>query len=150
MAAAIIPASAAVDVAARLKLSNADRAALGALLAPPSITPRTPSVEIDAALYNEGAPVMRNRALLAWSAQPGLGDPIPQSAWLALIGRIDHWAHRPLPVGGEDVLRAGIAAGPEVGRMLKALTDWWIIGGFSASRADALAELDRRAAGSKR
>ncbi len=144
--AVLIPAAAAGDVADRLKLSNADKGALAALVGSPTVTPRTPSVDIDAALYGHGTILMRERALLAWAAQPSLGTPLSQSAWLALIARIGLWTHRPLPLGGEDVLKAGVVPGPEVGRMLKGLTEWWILGGFAASRAEALAELARRAA----
>ena len=42
------------------------------------------------------------------------------------------------------MLALGLSPGPEVGTLLAAMTDWWIAGGFTASRVAALAELQQR------
>ena len=45
-----------------------------------------------------------------------------------------------LPLDGRDLQRAlGLEAGPEVGRMLAVLEDWWIAGDFRPGRAELLA-----------
>jgi len=53
------------------------------------------------------------------------------------------WIPHPLPVNGADVMARGIAAGPAVGRILAAMTEWWISAAFVPTRAEALAELAR-------
>ncbi|MDX1542010.1 MAG: hypothetical protein R3349_11470, partial [Geminicoccaceae bacterium] len=46
-----------------------------------------------------------------------------------------------LPVSGEDVLAAGVAPGPAVGRLLGAVEDWWVEHDFAPDRAACLARL---------
>ena len=44
-------------------------------------------------------------------------------------------------------MEAGVARGPKVGALLKEVETWWIDGDFRATRAEALAQLRRLAAG---
>jgi poly(A) polymerase/tRNA nucleotidyltransferase (CCA-adding enzyme) len=48
------------------------------------------------------------------------------------------------PLLGRDLLSQGIPPGPHVGALLAALRRWWLEGGCTATRAELLAELDRR------
>jgi poly(A) polymerase/tRNA nucleotidyltransferase (CCA-adding enzyme) len=48
------------------------------------------------------------------------------------------------PLLGRDLLAQGIPPGPQVGALLMALRNGWLEGGCTATRADLLAELDRR------
>jgi poly(A) polymerase len=59
------------------------------------------------------------------------------------------WPRPELPVKGRDVSALGVPAGPEIGRHLKDLEDWWIAGDFAADRARCMAELERRIGGKK-
>ena len=54
-----------------------------------------------------------------------------------------------LPVAGRDVVAAGVAPGPEVGRVLRRVEAWWLAGGCRADRPRTLAELRAIAAGER-
>ena len=92
-------------------------------------------VDIDSALFHPWRErSMRDRALLAWAAQPDLDRPIPR----ARGGRCSAGSPRGPIVRCRSAARMssqlGIAAGPAVGVLLAAMTAWWIAGGFRASR----------------
>ena len=53
----------------------------------------------------------------------------------------DRWQAPVLPVKGADVLAAGVAAGPRVGEIVRALELWWIDEQFRPDRAALLARL---------
>lgn len=48
------------------------------------------------------------------------------------------WAAPVLPVNGDDLIKAGIPAGPELGRALKSIEDWWIAQDFAPDKAACL------------
>lgn len=130
----------AVDLADRLRLSNAERDRLAAL----SSVRAHPDMDDDAlrrALYRHGGTVFGDAVLLARAANP------TAAGFARLTDAAADWRARTLPVGGADVLALGIEPGPAVGRLLAAVEDWWIDGGFSADREACLSELRRRAAG---
>ena len=78
-----------------------------------------------------------NRMLVARAASDSFGN------WRDLFARTCAWTPHPLPVGGSDVLAEGVSPGPEVGRILAALTEWWIGTAFKAGRTAALAQLQK-------
>jgi poly(A) polymerase len=45
------------------------------------------------------------------------------------------WQRPRFPLSGRDVMDAGVAEGPEVGRVLAQVEDWWIGGDFSADES---------------
>ena len=46
-----------------------------------------------------------------------------------------------LPVNGDDLITAGIPAGPELGRQLKSIEDWWIAQDFMPDRTACLEKI---------
>jgi poly(A) polymerase len=54
------------------------------------------------------------------------------------------------PLRGADLVARGVPRGPAVGRLLAGLKRWWIDRDFAPSRADCLAELERRLAAGER
>ncbi|HQT80239.1 MAG TPA: CCA tRNA nucleotidyltransferase [Rhodopila sp.] len=123
-----------LSLAARLKLSNDDRDRLVRLRATPS--PR--ATDDDNAL----------RRLLADHHR---ADLIGRT-WLddgpgaALLRERLHALPRPVfPLEGRDVVGLGVAPGPAVGNLLRAVRQWWLDGGCTATRNDCRAELVRRA-----
>lgn len=52
------------------------------------------------------------------------------------------WENPRFPLGGQDVMALGVAAGPEVGRFLRQAEEQWIAGDFRADRATCLRELE--------
>lgn len=116
---ALLPAPSAETVAARLKLSNAQRKRIGQahLAIPP-----------EEALYRFGRHSAEDRLLL------GEGDP---ARWSGLAAR-----ERPiLPITGGALIARGLSAGPEVAAALQAVERRWIGEGFpDEARVSALAD----------
>jgi poly(A) polymerase len=63
-----------------------------------------------------------------------------------MIAAARDWPAPTLPVKGADVMALGVAPGPEVGRLLTAVEDWWIAGDFQADRDETLVRLKQLAA----
>ena len=47
------------------------------------------------------------------------------------------WTLPKMPVGGRDLARLGLAAGPETGRLIKAFEDGWIADDFPTDGHEA-------------
>ena len=139
--AALLPAQdeAAHSVADCLKLSNAERDRLAALLrAQPVLDDRAAPLDLRRALYRHGGALVQARLLLTWARQAGQKNAAP---WRALLETAAQWTPRTLPIGGEDILTLGVAPGPAVGRLLRAAEEWWIGAGFAPGRDDVLAHV---------
>ena len=107
----------------RLRLSSAEAERLQTLAVPRPLNRET--------LYREGRERFVDRLLLAGGDEAG-------EALLAAA------THLPFPLSGRDFLERGISSGPELGRRLRSIEDWWIARGFRPDRNACLAELDRR------
>jgi poly(A) polymerase len=118
--AALLPAEprTAELVAARLRLSAAQKTRLA------SAAERGPLPSDPRALaYRLGREAAIDRLLLAGE------DPAP----------IADWPIPELPLKGGEIVQRGVAAGPEVARILRAVEDRWIAEGFpSRKRVEAL------------
>lgn len=138
--AALLPdAAAARSAGARLRLSNAEQARLAAALAAgPALTADLSPREARRAVYALGAQAFRDQAKLAWAAA---GASASAADWRALIALGEAWTPPAAPFDGADVQAAGVPAGPEVGRLLRALQGWWIDNDFAADREAAQAAL---------
>ena len=44
----------------------------------------------------------------------------------------DNWQRPRFPLTGRDVMQAGVPEGPDVGRLLAQVEDWWAGGDFAA------------------
>lgn len=131
----------AAAVAERLHFSNAWRNRLGGLGAPWSIDPRQDTRAQRRTLYRLGAERYRDIALLI-AAEEGMSDD--RLAQLLALAR--DWTLPVFPLTGHDVTVLGIPPGPRVGRLLKAVQDWWAAGDFRADRAACLAQLEKLSA----
>lgn len=131
-------------VAQRLRLSNAETAALEtAAIVNPDIDPARPDRAARAVLYRLGPTAFRRAVYVAW-ARSGASPADP--AWRRRALLTDRWSAPKMPFGGEDVLALGISPGPAVGRILKAFEAWWIGKDFPsdvAEHADRLQTLVR-------
>jgi poly(A) polymerase len=74
--------------------------------------------------------------MLAWA---GAGGEKAQ-AWRALIAHGQMWAPPKLPLSGDEVMAAGVPAGPKVGEVLREVEAWWIDADFPD---DKLALIER-------
>ena len=118
-----------LDTAVTLKLSNAER---DRLLAYARVT----------GYYETPADVRRDQylhgreAMMDWVA-----DVAQHMVWDALQANRDVPV---FPLRGEDLLKAGMSPGLEMGKWLKTIENWWIEGDFRADKAALLEELERR------
>ena len=107
----------------RLRLSAAEAERIEALAEPKPLDRAT--------LYREGRARFLDRLLLAGGGEAGetLLAELPPP---------------PFPLAGRDLRARGVLPGPDLGRLLRALEDWWIARAFQPDRNACLAELDRR------
>lgn len=117
--AALIAAADAESVGARLKLSNNDRKRLQAAHDGPG------SEGARALAYRVGPAIATDRLLLAGESVAALRD----------------WTPPRLPIGGGEIVARGIAKGPDVARILRAVESEWIARGFpDATETGAIAD----------
>ncbi len=125
------------EVSALLRLSNAQTRLLNDVQ---SVLPPSPALrdnERKVVLYQTGPETWRRVVLLAWAREGQVDD----TGWARLYSLPDEWEIPVFPVKGADVVAAGVKGGPLVGETLTALEDWWIAGGFMASRQELLSRL---------
>ena len=128
----------------RLRLSNDEHARLAATgSSTPDIGAGVPELAAKMHLYAHGAGRYRDRILLAWAQS---GDPADNASWRERLALPDRWPPPKFPLGGADVMAVGVAAGPRVGELLRALEAWWITGGFTADEGALQAKLRELAA----
>jgi len=121
----------------RLRLSNQDGDHFAAFAGQQDRLRRLGRRKFGQALYGAQPEWLRDAAILS-SVEIGQPDP----ATLAdLAGFIATWAEPRFPLTGADLQEAGIKPGPEMGRLLADLEDWWIGRDFVPDRAACLAKL---------
>lgn len=136
-----VDAEGARALAQRLRLSNAQRGRLVAMVAPPW------PVELHAdpraqrrALYHLGSECYRDLVLLR-AAEAGVEG---RRRAKSLLGFVAKTKVPVFPLKGRDVHALRVAPGPMIGRLLAELAAWWEAGDFRATRAACLAELKAR------
>jgi poly(A) polymerase len=123
-----------------LRLSNSEGARLQNLADAPELSPALTDFERRRLLYHLGASVWRDAVRLSWAQSRAKMDDGP---WQALLDLSAHWAAPVFPVKGSDLLAAGVAAGPQMGRVLAKLEDWWVASDFAPTKDDLLARVGR-------
>jgi poly(A) polymerase len=78
-------------------------------------------------LYRLGAACFRDKVMLQWA-----GAPQAAGAWRMLLQMADNWQQPRFVLTGRDVMQAGVPEGPQVGRVLTQVEDWWVDGDFAA------------------
>jgi poly(A) polymerase len=137
--AALLPddADAARKVAERLRLSNAERARLEALAIPgDKIPPQLSAAEVRRLLYRIGSARFRDLVLLSWAASARSG-----MHWRMLLSIADGWERPRFPLTGHEAMAAGVAEGPEVGRLLNLVEAWWLEQDFAPDQAQLMEKL---------
>ena len=72
----------------------------------------------------------------------GLSDTDPDTEQVHLdLLRAALWEAPRLPLKGRDAVKLGVAPGPDVGRLVGQVEEWWIAGDFQADRAACLEKL---------
>ena len=128
----------------RLRLSNEEHGKLvRAAQRAPDIGVGSPEAVARACLYADGAAAYRERVLTAWaraSAAPA------EAIWRDRYALPERWQAPRFPLSGADVVALGVAPGPRVGELLRAVEDGWIAGDFAADDPALRAELQRMVA----
>ncbi|MBI1359430.1 MAG: CCA tRNA nucleotidyltransferase [Alphaproteobacteria bacterium] len=127
-------AGATKSLTRRLKASNEERDRL--VSAARDDTPVSVAMadrDIRRTLYLSGAAVFRDRVMLDWAAQGG-----DAKGWRRLLSMTDGWVRPVMPVGGDDVLAAGVPAGPAVGEAMRRIESAWVDSDFTSTRETLL------------
>lgn len=144
VAAALADAEAARALARRLKLSNEERDRLTAALGDDvKITSYMSLREMRRAIYKLGNQTFRDRVMLMWAAA---GNEKAQQ-WRALVAHGQMWAPPKLPLSGDEIMAAGVPAGPKIGLVMREVEDWWIDADFPDDKLSIIERLKAVAQG---
>jgi poly(A) polymerase len=130
-------------MAARLRLSAAERVALTDYAECPPIGDEMTDAQFDLLLYRHGnnGAIGRLKMALAKASAGGGSD----AATLATVGRLSvlldrslTWQKPVMPVKGADLIAGGFSAGPEIGEKLAVLEERWIASQFRLDKDELL------------
>ncbi|RLQ88351.1 CCA tRNA nucleotidyltransferase [Notoacmeibacter ruber] len=138
-------ASRLAALAERLKLSNAERDRLLAFATTDPVAAGVSDRELKVRLYRQGHGPVRDRLRLSLASARGRaaeqdGALIEAGRYAAMLDLVESWDIPVFPLRGADLLEAGIPAGPEIGKRLKAAEESWIESDFSLAREDLLTQ----------
>jgi poly(A) polymerase len=125
-------------LADQLRLSNAQGRAVALLREAMPPSPGLRDNERKVVLYQTGAETFARAVRLAWAESGAAPD---DSDWLGLVRLAEEWPLPALPVTGADLIAAGLEPGPALGAELARLEDWWVAGGFTATKEELLDRL---------
>jgi poly(A) polymerase len=144
VAAALADQESAKALARRLKLSNEERDRLVAALGDEvKLTSFMSLREMRRAIYKLGNQAFCDRVMLALA---GVGGEKAQQ-WRALVTHGRMWTPPKLPLSGDEVMAAGVPAGPKVGVVLREVEDWWIDADFPDDKLSVIERLKAVAQG---
>ncbi len=144
IAAALTDQESAKALARRLKVSNEERDRLVAALGDDvKITSYMSLREMRRAIYKIGNEAFADRVMLAWASA---GSDKAQ-AWRALVTHAKMWTPPKLPLTGDEVMAAGVPAGPKVGAVMREVEDWWIDADFPDDKLSIIERLKAVAQG---
>ena len=136
---------AAEAVAKRLRMSNAEKRRLAAMVEPAVAVAAGLAVRARRrALYRVGSAPFGDLVYLAWAealARAPEDRVALARAHGAMIETAREWQSPRLPVRGADVVALGVERGPAVSRLLAAVEEWWEAGDYRASRSETLKKL---------
>ncbi|MDX2309207.1 MAG: CCA tRNA nucleotidyltransferase [Hyphomicrobium sp.] len=124
---------AALSLRDALKLSTAEYERIAHMSLPErAYDPQSPESDAKAAIYRHDPEGYRDGLLYAWATgELRHSDPRMQDR----LRLAERWSPPEFPVRGQDLLHLGVPSGPEVGRILRTLEDWWIGAGFPTDPA---------------
>jgi poly(A) polymerase len=126
-------------LAERLKLSNADRDRLSRMHTDQTKLVSYLSIrEVRKALYWMGVECFKDRVMLHWAVDPKLNNAVQ---WRALLAIADSWERPTFPLTGEEVMAAGVPEGPQVGRIMREVEEWWVDVDFIEDRLSIVERL---------
>ena len=145
--AALIPVDepGARSTARRLRFSGKEADRLADLAAPAQpMSPKMERAEFNLALYRRGSRLVRDHIILAWAAARAKGPVAGQAddqGFRRLLAAAVCWRPVVFPLKGADALKAGVPSGPDIGRLVTSVEEWWIEQDFAPDRGACLAKL---------
>lgn len=128
IAAGLAHENAARDLVRRMKASNEERERLvDAVGGDERIVSYLSMREVRRLLYRLGATTFEDRVRLAWAAE---GSDRTATQWRALLAHARAWTPLKLPLTGDEVMAAGVPAGPKIGEVMREVESWWIDADF--------------------
>ena len=124
-------------LADKLKFSNADRDRLVALTGAEKLPSDLLVQRARVLLYKRGSAWFGDMVRLNWAQNPNNAVE-----WRKLLQLAKSWQQPNFPLDGRDAMAAGLQEGPELGRALAELEQWWIDNDFKPDRAALLARLN--------
>jgi tRNA nucleotidyltransferase/poly(A) polymerase len=99
-------------------------------------------------VYEYGNAAALDLLLVDWAAH----EPDDRLAiqWQRAYEIVRNWPRPKFPLNGRDAMVFGLQPGPELGRALEAVEEWWIAGDFVGGRGDCLDALKRQVEKGKR
>ena len=131
-------------VSSASRRSNEERDRLGAALGDEvKLTSYMSLREMRRAIYTLGNEAFRDRVMLAW-AEAGHAKA---QQWRALLAHAQMWTPPKLPLTGDEVMAAGVPAGPKVGAVMREVEAWWIDADFPDDKLSIIERLKAVAQG---
>jgi poly(A) polymerase len=133
------PAERRQAFARRLRFSNAESARLTAIdRTDVKITSYLSIREVRRALYRLTPETFKDKVMLGWAADRKLSNA-PQ--WRALLALADSWQRPEMPLNGHEVMAAGVPNGPDIGRIMAEVEEWWIDSDFTDDKFSIIERL---------
>lgn len=121
--------NAAARLRDRLRLSKKEYERLADLVVPDrAFDPEEQEIWCKIFIYRHNAESYEDGLLISWAHD--LSASMNESSYLKRLNFSKEWEKPILPVSGKDIIKLGIPSGPEVGRILSLLEEWWISVGF--------------------
>ena len=117
------------------RLSNNQARRIESLLQGTALTPKLRENEQQKLLYAMGSEAWRDSVHLAWAKSRA---PQTDRTWQKMLKLPSRWVPPSFPVTGRDLLDLGFPSGPDLGRELKRLEDYWIGTDFKSTKLELL------------
>jgi len=145
LGAVLDPESDVSMMSSRLRLSNRESYRLSKMaeLAPSLDTPLDEAATRKL-IHSEGAESIQDATILAWASRLAEVARLPTEETAARLRQLEvafSWHAPELPISGVDAQTMGLLRGPKIGRVLRAVENWWAEGDFKADRNACLEKL---------
>ncbi len=104
----------------------------------PAPKPDMKTAELEKLLYRSDAQGLLDAMKLEVVHLRGREENTGGDAMLKLIAHAQGWSRPKFPLQGQDLIKSGMEAGPEMGARLKALEETWVESGFRLERDELL------------
>lgn len=133
------------SVASRLRLSNRESSRLTSMISLAGELTEIPDEPATRRLiHRTGAVAVQDASILAWASRLAEQARLPTTETQARLAQLEtafSWQSPELPVNGSDAQQMGLERGPTIGKVLRAVDNWWAAGNFQADRDACLQRL---------